>query len=192
MTTPGDLADKPVSYLRQRTRVITTHREDGKAVIHSSREGRWYEMRDVAVALNLVYTTSEFPSQMNDDNDIKAHKAVERNGLGLVNQGGTVCRISNFAPGNEAIMHRTRSLDYGVVLEGEIEMSLDSGETVLLKRGDVVVQRGTNTWKNTSATEWARTFFVLLDGHPLSIGGEQLGESLGYAAHELQPSNNVE
>ena len=40
-------------------------------------------------------------------------------------------------------MHRTQSLDFGVVLEGEIELVLDSGETRLLKRGDVAVQRGT-------------------------------------------------
>ena len=46
-------------------------------------------------------------------------------------------------------MHRTVSLDYGVVLEGEVELVLDSGETRLMKRGDVSVQRGTNhAWRN--------------------------------------------
>lgn len=63
----------------------------------------------------------------------------------------------DFGPGSEPLMHRTQSLDYGVVLEGSMEMIPDSGETKLMHRGDVVVQRGTmHTWKNVGTTEWAR------------------------------------
>jgi mannose-6-phosphate isomerase-like protein (cupin superfamily) len=62
------------------------------------------------------------------------------------------------------LMHRTESVDYGVVLEGEIVLVLDRGE-VLLRRGDVVVQRGTNhAWANRSGST-ARMLFVLIDGH---------------------------
>ena len=65
--------------------------------------------------------------------------------------GGTVCRIVDFGPNTQPVMHRTQSLDYGVVLEGEVEMQLDSGESRILKRGDVAVQRGTNhAWKNVT------------------------------------------
>ena len=61
------------------------------------------------------------------------------------------------------LMHRTESVDYGVVIEGEITLILDRGET-LLKPGDVVVQRGTNhAWANRSGKP-ARMLFVLLDG----------------------------
>ena len=49
--------------------------------------------------------------------------------LGLVNPKGTVCRVVDFAPGYECMMHRTQSLDFGVVLEGKVEMLLDSGDT---------------------------------------------------------------
>jgi quercetin dioxygenase-like cupin family protein len=51
-------------------------------------------------------------------------------------------------PGLISPMHRTTSLDYGVLLEGEIELILDSGEKKLMKRGDVSIQRGTmHLWR---------------------------------------------
>ena len=77
-------------------------------------------------------------------------------------------------------MHRTISLDFGVVLEGEIEVVLDSGETRLLKRGDLAIQRGTmHAWHNTSTTEWARMLYFLQESHPLEIAGEKLAEDYG-------------
>jgi mannose-6-phosphate isomerase-like protein (cupin superfamily) len=61
------------------------------------------------------------------------------------------------------LMHRTRTVDYGIVLEGEVYMVLDKQET-LLKAGDVVVQRGTNhAWSNRS-DQPCKMMFVLIDG----------------------------
>jgi quercetin dioxygenase-like cupin family protein len=77
-------------------------------------------------------------------------------------------------------MHRTVSLDYGIVIYGEVELVLDSGETRILKAGDVAVQRGTNhAWRNTSDTKWARMMYVLQPSLPLEINGKPLGEDLG-------------
>jgi hypothetical protein len=60
-------------------------------------------------------------------------------------------------------MHCTRSVDYGIVLEGEIWLILDEGE-ILLRRGDVCVQRATNhAWSNRSENRCVMAF-VLLDG----------------------------
>lgn len=68
----------------------------------------------------------------------------------------------DIAPGNEALMHRTQSLDYGIVIEGEVELVLDDGVSTVMRRGDVAVQRATSHgWRNVSGTEWARMFFVL-------------------------------
>ncbi|KWO64990.1 cupin domain-containing protein [Burkholderia ubonensis] len=64
---------------------------------------------------------------------------------------------------NDTLMHRTETVDYGIVIEGEIWLVLDEEET-LLKPGDIVVQRGTNhAWSNRSDRN-ARMVFVLLDG----------------------------
>jgi uncharacterized cupin superfamily protein len=59
-------------------------------------------------------------------------------------------------------MHRTRTIDYGIVLEGEMVLILSDSE-VMLSTGDVVVQRGTDhAWENRSAND-ARMAFVLID-----------------------------
>lgn len=66
-------------------------------------------------------------------------------------------------PGRHPLMHRTQSIDYGIVLEGEIVLLLDDDE-VTLEAGDVVVQRGTiHAWANRSDRP-TRILFVLTDG----------------------------
>ncbi len=72
------------------------------------------------------------------------------------------------------LMHRTETLDYGIVTEGEVWLVLDE-EEVQLKRGDVVVQRGTNhAWSNRTEA-MARMVFILIDGRfaPELKGGAQ-------------------
>ena len=66
-------------------------------------------------------------------------------------------------------MHRTETIDYVIVLSGEIEMQMDDS-TVKLKAGNVLVQRGTNhAWVNRG-TRAARVAFILVDAVPLGIG----------------------
>lgn len=61
------------------------------------------------------------------------------------------------------LMHKTKTVDYGIVLEGEITLVLDKAET-LIKAGDVVIQNGTNhAWANRSG-KICRMAFVLIDG----------------------------
>ena len=61
-------------------------------------------------------------------------------------------------------MHRTQSIDYGIVLEGEIWLVLDDGSQTRLGPGDVAIQRGTDhAWENRSDRP-ARIVFVLVDG----------------------------
>ena len=81
-------------------------------------------------------------------------------------------------------MHRTDSVDYGIVLNGEIWMLMDNERNdVLLKAGDVVVQRGTNhAWANRG-TEPCTIMFVLIDGVTSS------GEGKGYTSAQWQLNN---
>ena len=73
-------------------------------------------------------------------------------------------KASTFKPGGpHPLMHRTESVDYGIVLEGEITLVLDDSE-VTVRAGDVVVQRGTNhAWSNRSGKP-CRVAFILIDG----------------------------
>jgi len=174
------------------TTYITGHDEStGKAIVESTRPAAWHAFQNKLTGFNVIYTTSEFPASLNNNKDIITHDQLIASGkLGLVNPHGTVCRMVDFAPGNEPLMHRTQSLDYGIVLEGEIEMELDSGEKKLLKRGDVAVQRATmHAWRNASKTEWCRMIFVLQDCQPLVVDGQKLGEDLA-GAKEIPPSGN--
>ncbi|MGH3246250.1 MAG: cupin domain-containing protein [Trebonia sp.] len=76
---------------------------------------------------------------------------------------GTKIRINEFPPGVVSPVHRTQSVDYGIVLSGEVVLVLDDAEKVL-RAGDVVVQRGTShRWENRSA-DTARMAFILIDG----------------------------
>jgi quercetin dioxygenase-like cupin family protein len=77
--------------------------------------------------------------------------------------------IIDYPPGNNGTMHRTETIDYVIVLSGEIDMDMDDS-TVRLKAGDTLIQRGTNhAWMNRG-TEPARVAFVLVDAEPLNIG----------------------
>jgi mannose-6-phosphate isomerase-like protein (cupin superfamily) len=79
---------------------------------------------------------------------------------------GHLLRILDIYPpqegGKRTVMHRTRTLDYVVVIEGEVVLLLDDSE-VTLRKGDVVVQRGTNhAWENRS-DKLARAAFFHVD-----------------------------
>jgi len=140
----------------------------------------------------VVYTTEKFPVSLNEEADIKAHeKTMESRALGLVKPGGTVCRIVDFGPGNVPLMHRTQSLDYGIVLEGTVQMRLDDDSITILNKGDIAVQRGTmHEWSNHNKNEWARMLFVLQDCEPIVVSGQRLKEDLGPSHSELPASGN--
>ena len=82
---------------------------------------------------------------------------------------GTRIRVNEFFPGHltedgrQSPVHRTESVDYGIVLEGEIVLILDDSE-VTLSAGDIVVQRGTDhAWANRT-DQVCRVAFILIDG----------------------------
>ena len=195
---PASTDDRPpqpgqVSNLPGLTTYITGHDPTtGKSIVQSTRPGNWTSYDDKLMGFNVAYTTSSFPASLASDADLAAHdNLMKSQTLGLVNPGGTVCRIVDSAPGYQCIMHRTQSLDYGIVLEGTIEMILDSGERKLMRRGDVAVQRATmHAWKNVSETEWARMLFVLQDCAEVSVGGKVLKEDLGNGVEGLPASGN--
>lgn len=96
---------------------------------------------------------------------------------------GTKIRINELPPGAGSPMHRTQTVDYGIVLDGEVVLVLEDSETVL-RAGDVVVQRGTShRWENRSEAT-ARVAFILIDGAFTTELRDALGEdSLGGLLH---------
>ncbi|RAK93769.1 cupin domain protein [Aspergillus costaricaensis CBS 115574] len=170
------------SPLRATTTYITGHNELGKAIVKEQKPAEWNPVLEDSMAFNVVYTTSEHPVNMDNDQDLTQHKRLVDNGtLGLVNPNGSVCRVVDFAPGEsiDPFIHRTQSLDYGIVIEGQLDLYLEEGQVVRMGKGDIAVQRATlHGWKNPSGTDWARIAFVLLDSKPLELNGTVLGEEL--------------
>ena len=71
-------------------------------------------------------------------------------------------------------MHRTETIDYAVVLSGEVDMQLDDGTEVHLRAGDVLVQRGTiHNWINRGTAPCVMAF-TLIEAKPVEVGGKML------------------
>ena len=87
---------------------------------------------------------------------------------------GSIFRVVEYAPGVAPRNHRTSSLDYAVVMSGEIDMELDDGLVVHLRAGDVLVQRATiHNWVNNGSVP-CRIAFVLIGARPAIAGGTPL------------------
>ncbi|KAK4672005.1 hypothetical protein QC764_610670 [Podospora pseudoanserina] len=96
--------------------------------------------------------------------------------------GETLVRYCDWGPGQAIQFHRTETIDFGVVIEGEMELTLDGGEKRRLKKGDVVVQRGTmHAWENKSDTVWARVVFFLVGAEAVDVGGDKKTEVLPWS-----------
>lgn len=118
-------------------------------------------------ARRLMWCTDAMPA------DIAAGEGIEDMGARQLGTAppphGTRFTINDFPPGATGVMHRTETVDYCLVLAGEIDMAMDDS-TIHLKAGDIVIQRGTHhAWINRGS-EPARVAFVLIDAKPLGIG----------------------
>jgi hypothetical protein len=178
----------PPNTLRSITRLITTHSPDGTAIFHTVDSGgpRKSVFHNLA-HYNLIHTSTIFPADFADDADVALVNTL--NPQSLVMPGGSICRFVDIAPMTDSPMHRTQSLDYGIVIEGEVEIVLDGGEKKIMKRGDVCVQRGTNHAWNNRTEHWARLCFILLEAKPVVVDGKELGEALGDLKGDHAPSH---
>ena len=167
-------------------RVVTGHDAGGKAVVLMDGASPHVRQRSAGGnVLTMLWVTDEMPVDMAAGDD---RAAID---IGIMPpRGGTVFRIVDFPPETAEMrnldphtmhaslgdgapkrglpprhpaMHRTRSVDYAIVLAGEIDMLLDDSE-VHVKAGDVLVQQGTNhAWVN-KGDKPCRIAFILIDG----------------------------
>ncbi len=148
-------------------RVVTGHSPDGVSVVVS--DGPVPVSRQIpedGVAFHEIWNTAGAPARITAVEEVDP---TERELAVPPPARGTKIRINEFAPGFlseaglQSPVHRTASVDYGIVLEGEITLILDDSE-VTLQTGDVVVQRGTDhAWANRGDVT-AKVVFVLVDG----------------------------
>jgi mannose-6-phosphate isomerase-like protein (cupin superfamily) len=148
-------------------RVITGHDANGKATVKIDEIAKNITSSRPNQSAIVVWTTDSAP--VNNEGDFDG--ATRKTGTTLA--GGTVFRVVEFGTGVAPRNHRTDSIDYAVVMSGEIDMDLD-GTVVHLKAGDVLVQRGTiHNWINRGV-EPCVIAFALIDAKPVSAGGKVL------------------
>jgi naringenin degradation protein FdeH len=169
--------------LRSTRRIVTGHDAKGKAVVLLDAAVKAKQCSVGGNGMTLLWATQEFPL----DASGSADRSEGHIGVPPVTNG-TVFRIVDFAPtephaapvdhhqvllsmgidpasqgyGRHANTHRTRTVDYAIVLDGEIDMLLDDTE-IHVKAGDVLVQQATNhAWVN-NGTKPCRIAFILID-----------------------------
>ena len=148
-------------------RIVTGHNPDGRAIVKIDEISKNLVSARPGSTACVVWTTESFPV----DNTGEADEGLRKTGTTLRN--GTVFRVVEFAPGVAPRVHRTDSIDYAVVISGEIDMELDNS-VVHLKAGDVLVQRGTiHNWVNRGSAPCVIAF-VLIDAKPVEVGGKVL------------------
>jgi quercetin dioxygenase-like cupin family protein len=149
-------------------RVITGHDANGKAIVTIDEIAKNVVQSRPGANAAVIWTTESLPADNTGDEDAGLRKT------GTTLPGGSVFRVVKFHPGVVPRMHRTDSIDYAVVIEGEIDMELDDGVMVRLKAGDVLVQRGTiHNWINRGTVP-CTIAFSLIAAAPVTVGGKTL------------------
>ncbi len=152
-------------------RVVTSHNESGRSVFMDDKGFDTKLIPSGDAEFTLIWTAPDLPVDNNDETDGRERDA------GLTLHGGSVIRVVDILPGCESPMHRTSSLDYGIVQTGKLELELDDGKKTLLGPGDIVIQRGTmHLWRNPSETEPCRIVFILTQATPVEVDGKPLSE----------------
>ncbi|USG62575.1 cupin domain-containing protein [Sneathiella marina] len=169
-------------------RVVTGHNDAGYSVIEEdgmSPATKTIEGRPDYAVTN-IWRTGKSPADVHADDDILEHRGVTPPEMGTVIRAidippetgdpeefrkivektfKTLYPDAEHAPSDTRHygMHKTSTVDYAIIIEGELTAIMDEGETVL-KAGDILIQRGTNHgWANRSDA-MCRVVFILVDG----------------------------
>jgi mannose-6-phosphate isomerase-like protein (cupin superfamily) len=147
--------------------VVTGHDDSGRAVVAIDEVSRNVISRRPQHESCVIWSTGSFPSDNASPLDGGARAVAS------TDPNGSVFRIVEYGPGVAPRNHRTESIDYAVVMAGEIDMDID-GATVHLRMGDVLVQRGTiHNWNNRGTVPCVIAF-VLIAAAPVERAGRVL------------------
>lgn len=156
-------------------RVVTGHNKNGKAVFAADDNYETIIIPSGDAAMATIWTTATVPANLNDETDGRTRDA------GTTLKGGSVIRVVDMLPGAASPMHRTNSIDYGIIISGNIELELDNTVFKTMGPGDIIVQRGTiHKWRNPSSTEICRIVFVLTEAKAYVHNGAALPEYMGH------------
>ncbi len=146
-------------------RVVTGHDTHGKAVVRIDDVGAHVASGRPNMTRQLIWTTNDLPVHFTEDGADKGAREI-----GTTIRNGSVFRVIEFEPGVAPRNHRTDSIDYAVVMSGEIDMEMDA-TVVHLKAGDVLVQRGTiHNWVNQGTGPCVIAFILISSAGNTALG----------------------
>jgi len=144
-------------------RIVTDHDSEGRAIVGTDEVmTNVHKLRSGNIQ-TLIWMTDDTPADIEGDEDPAAREIdIEPPAR------GSVFRILELAPGKDAYMHRTDTIDYAICMSGECDMLLDDDAEVHMSAGDVMVQRATwHGWANRG-NEPCQIAFILIGSHPPS------------------------
>jgi quercetin dioxygenase-like cupin family protein len=148
-------------------RIVTGHDARGGAVVAIDEISKNVISRRAHHESCVIWSTGSFPSDNSAPLDGGARAVAS------TDPNGSVFRIVEYRPGVAPRNHRTESIDYAIVMSGEIDMEIE-GATVQLRQGDVLVQRGTiHNWSNRGTVPCVIAF-VLIAAKPVERAGRTL------------------
>ena len=143
-------------------RVVTGHNKEGKSLVKSDSAVEAIPGRP-GFSFFPLWATRNLPAELTEEDPNTWE-------IGTSLAGGSVFRLGRYEPGVSARWHRTDSIDYAIVVSGEMWMQLDK-EEVHLKAGDVVIQRGTiHNWVNRGPEPCVMLFVLIA-----TKGGQSTG-----------------
>jgi quercetin dioxygenase-like cupin family protein len=146
-------------------RVVTGHDANGKAIVQIDDVGSHVASGRPNMSRQLIWTTNDLPVHFSEDGEDKGAREI-----GTTIKNGSVFRVIEFEPGVAPRNHRTDSIDYAVVISGEIDMEMDD-TVVHLKAGDVLVQRGTiHNWVNKGTGPCVIAFVLISSDGNTAVG----------------------
>jgi quercetin dioxygenase-like cupin family protein len=152
-------------------RVVTGHTKEGTAIFVADNQYETIVIPSGDAAMATIWTTPSVPADLNDETDGRTRDA------GTTLKGGSVIRVVDMLPNASSPMHRTCSIDYGIVLSGKIELELDNQIFKTIGKGGIIVQRGTiHKWRNPSKDKICRIVFILTEAKPFKVNGKPLAD----------------
>lgn len=154
-------------------RIVTGHNNDGTAIFTSDESYETIVIPSGDAAMATIWSTATVPADCNDATDGRIRET------GTTLKGGSVIRVVDMLPNASSPLHRTNSIDYGIIISGKIELELDNQVFKTIEAGEIIVQCGTiHKWRNPSSDEICRIIFVLTEAKPFEVNGKALEECM--------------
>jgi quercetin dioxygenase-like cupin family protein len=145
--------------------IVASNNEQGKSVIARDQEMKVFQpFGPNTSSFATLFSTDSFPANNSAPLPPNATTSIPR-----PPKNGTIFTTSDIPPHFTSAFHRTSTLDYIVVLKGEIVLRLDDGEEETIKEGETAVQRGTiHAWVNKT-DQWCRLLCVMLEAEKVVL-----------------------